>query len=67
MTVQVRNVVANMTVVDAESLLSPAVLEHIVEAVRQAQDMARADERSRRRDTKVGGCCDECADGEAMS
>ena len=67
MTIQVRNVVASMTVMDLESLLSPAVLQRIVEAVQQAQAASEVEERRRKRDTRIGGCCDECADGESAT
>ena len=63
--VRVREVLGTVRVVDGESLLAPALLERIVSAVLQAIGEERRDDRSRRRDTRIGGACgDDCAGGE---
>ena len=65
MTTRVRKVNATMRVVDGDSLLSPQLMDRIVSAVLEAMDASHDDERSRRRDTKIGACCGGCAqDGE---
>ena len=57
----VKSVVATMRVVDGDALLSPAVLERIVDAVLEALERHKAGEQSRSQDTKMGGaCCDAC-------
>jgi hypothetical protein len=66
MSVHVRNVVATMTVVDAEALLSPVLLERIVRAAAKAQEAQRADERSRVKDTKIGDCGCHAHEGEGL-
>ena len=61
MATRVRKVNATMRVVDGESLLSPQLMDRIVAAVMEALDSSHEDERSRRRDTKIGACCGSCA------
>lgn len=61
MAVRVRKMNATMRVVDGDSLLSPQLMDRIVAAVMEAMDASHDDERSRRRDTKIGACCDSCA------
>lgn len=64
MATRVRKVNATMRVIDGESLLSPQLMDRIVAAVMEAMDASHDDERSRRRDTKIGACCAGCADNE---
>jgi hypothetical protein len=62
MSVRIRNIVAQMQVVDGDSLLTPQVTARIVAAVMHAMEVNHEDERARQRDTKVagGGCCNSC-------
>jgi hypothetical protein len=53
--VHVRSIVARTAVVDGDALLTPQLLARIVTAVTQALAAAEADERSRRRDTRLAG------------
>jgi hypothetical protein len=64
MSVRIHDVTARMSIVDGDSLLTPQLMARIVAAVTQALEASRADEKSRQRDTKVGGCCSACDDGE---
>lgn len=65
MTAHVKSLVASMSVVDGDALLSPQLLDRIVTAVLQALEAQKTDEHSRKRDTRIGGgCCDACDDGE---
>jgi hypothetical protein len=64
MATRVRKVNATMRVVDGESLLSPQLMDRIVAAVIEALDASHDDERSRRRDTKIGACCGTCGQHE---
>ncbi len=57
MSVCIRDVVARMQVVDGDSLLTPQMLARIVSAVTQSLAACEQDERSRKRDTKVGTAC----------
>ncbi len=63
---RIRDVVANMQVVDGDSLLTPQLMARIVTAVMSAMESQREDDHARRRDTKVGGaagsggCCSSC-------
>ena len=66
-TVRVRKVNATMRVVDGESLLSPQLMQRIVGAVLDALDTSQDDERSRRRDTKIGAACCDDHDGEGAA
>jgi len=67
MSVRIRDVVARMQVVDGDSLLTPPILARIVAAVTDAMEVARDDEHSRKRDTRVGGMCCGHGDGEGAS
>lgn len=70
MDVHINDVVARMQVIDGDALLTPQLLARIVSAVTQAMAESQADERSRKRDTRIGGggCCDGCAEaGEHMA
>lgn len=60
--VRIREVTGTMRLMDGESLLTPAVMERIVAAVMQAIDGERRDRASRRRDTRIGPCCDGAAE-----
>lgn len=60
MDIRIHDVVANTRVVDADSLLTPAVLARIVQAVLAAQVAQRQDDRARQRDTRVGDGEGEC-------
>jgi hypothetical protein len=65
MDVRIHDVVARMQVVDGDALLTPQLLARIVSAVSQAMAEAKADEHSRKRDTRIGGaggCCDGCGE-----
>ena len=67
MQVRVREVVGTVRTVDAESLLTPQLMEQIVNAVLQAVAAQRTDGMSRARDTRIGGeeCgCEEHSGGE---
>jgi hypothetical protein len=64
MSVRIHDVVARLSIVDGDSLLTPHLMARIVAAVTQALEASRADEKSRMRDTKVGGCCNACDDGD---
>jgi hypothetical protein len=60
MDVRVREAAVSMRVVDGNSLLTPALMGEIVAAVLRALAAQREDERSQRRDTRIGGCgCDD--------
>jgi hypothetical protein len=63
MDVRVREAAVSMSVVDGNSMLTPALMGQIVAAVLRALAAQRADERSQRRDTRIGGC--GCDDAEA--
>jgi len=63
MDIRIHDVVAKTQVVDADSLLTPAVLARIVQAVLAAQAAQRQDEHARRRDTRVGDGEGECGCG----
>lgn len=65
MSVRIRDIVAQMQVVDGDSLLTPQVTARIVAAVMRAMEVNHEDERARQRDTKVagGGCCNSCESG----
>jgi hypothetical protein len=52
--VRIHEIVGTIRVVDQESLLSPAVLERIVEAVLATARAERRDEASRRHDVRIG-------------
>ena len=67
MGVRVRRMNATMRVVDGESLLTPQLLDRIVTAVMEALDAQEGDERSRRRDTRLGGAGPSCEDGDGQS
>jgi len=60
--VHIREVTGTVRAIDSESLLSAPLLERIVEAVMTAMASDRQDEDRRRRDTKIGACCDSCAE-----
>lgn len=64
MSVRIHDVVARLSIVDGDSLLTPQLMARIVAAVMQALEASRADDKSRMRDTKVGACCDACNDGD---
>lgn len=55
MAVRVRKMNATMRVVDGESLLTPQLMQRIVTQVLDALDTQEEDDRSRRRDTQIGG------------
>jgi len=67
MSVRIHDVVARLSVVDGDSLLSPQLLARIVAAVTQALEASKADEKSRKRDTQVGACCDTFGDHDGGS
>jgi hypothetical protein len=54
MAVRVHKMNATMRVVDGDSLLTAQVLDRIIEAVTEAMDSQHEDERSLRRDTRIG-------------
>ena len=54
MAVRVHKMNATMRVVDGDSLLTAQVLDRIIEAVTEAMDPQHEDERSLRRDTRIG-------------
>ena len=62
--VHIREVIGTVRAIDSDSLLSGPLLERIVEAVMAAMAGDRRDEDRRRRDTKIGACCDACAEHE---
>jgi hypothetical protein len=64
MDVRVREAAVSMRVVDGNSLLTPALMGEIVAAVLRALAAQREDERSQRRDTRIGGGCG-CDDPQA--
>lgn len=62
--VRIHEINATMRVVDGESLLSPQLMQRIVRAVMEALEAGRDDDRSRRRDTRIGGSCCGAHDAE---
>lgn len=55
--VRIREAAVSMRVVDGESLLTPALLERIVEAVQAAAARQQEHEEARRRDTRLSAGC----------
>jgi hypothetical protein len=64
MAAHVKNVSVKARMIDSDALLTPAVLDHIVDAVLEALDAREVDEHSRAHDTKIGACCDGCRHAE---
>ena len=63
--VRIREAAVSMRVVDGESLLTPALLERIVEAVQAALAAQHEATQARRRDTRLsGGAGCEFSDGD---
>lgn len=60
MDTRIRETAVSLSVVDGESLLSPALAARLIAAMLEASQAQREDEERRRRDTRVGeGCgCD---------
>ena len=59
MDTRIRETALSLTVVDGESLLSPALAARLIAAVLEAAQSQREDEDRRRRDTRIGtdgGC-----------
>jgi hypothetical protein len=59
MDTRIRETALSLTVVDGESLLSPALAARLIAAVLEASQSQREDEDRRRRDTRIdadGGC-----------
>jgi hypothetical protein len=63
--VRVREVVGALKVVDSDALLSPMVLERIVNAVIRSIESSREDEKRRRSDVRIGACCDDCEEAQS--
>ena len=64
--VRIREAAVSMRVVDGESLLTPALLERIVEAVQAALAAQHEATQARRRDTRLSGgaACGCSGDGD---
>lgn len=65
MDARVREAVVSLSVVDGESLLTPAIAQRLVAAVMQALAAQRDDEERRRSDTSIGEACGCGPRGEA--
>ncbi|MEJ5990267.1 hypothetical protein WG902_09730 [Ramlibacter sp. PS3R-8] len=65
--VRIREAAVSMRVVDGESLLTPALLERIVDAVQAALAAQHDAAQARRRDTRLsaGGACGCSGSGDA--
>jgi hypothetical protein len=61
--VRIREAVVSMRVVDGDSLLSPVLLERIVQAVQAAMARQHEDEQARRHDTRLAASSSCGCDG----